>query len=270
MPPPTATSTSPARIAASRMPAARTPEAQTLLIVSEETSFGMPGLDLRLARGDLPLAGLEDLAHHDVLDLVRLDVGALERGLDRDAAELGGVERDEAAAELADGVRAAPRMTVVGHAPSTLSTSGALAMDVRATTDARRSHRRRHDRGRRLRGRGRRPRRRRRAAAARCSIAARPAPASAARARARRGAPLDRRRARHARGVRRRARQDRRRRAYSAARASSARARCAGSSRTTLDDAHAAALVEGTCWAATVHDAQARRRRGGRRRARAS
>ncbi len=44
MPPPTATSTSPARIAASMMPAARTPEAQTLLIVSEETSFGMPAL----------------------------------------------------------------------------------------------------------------------------------------------------------------------------------------------------------------------------------
>ena len=37
-------------------PAARMPDAQTLLIVSEETSFGMPGLDLRLARGDLALA----------------------------------------------------------------------------------------------------------------------------------------------------------------------------------------------------------------------
>ena len=42
MPPATATSRSPARIAASIMPAARMPEAQTLLIVSEETSFGMP------------------------------------------------------------------------------------------------------------------------------------------------------------------------------------------------------------------------------------
>ncbi len=44
IPPATATSTSPARIAASSTPAARTPEAQTLLIVSEETSFGMPAL----------------------------------------------------------------------------------------------------------------------------------------------------------------------------------------------------------------------------------
>ena len=44
MPPPTPTSTSPARIALSRMPTARTPEAQTLLMVSLETSFGMPAL----------------------------------------------------------------------------------------------------------------------------------------------------------------------------------------------------------------------------------
>src|ERR1700712_1914015 len=44
MPPPTPTSTSPARICASRMPTARTLEAQTLLIVSELTSFGIPAL----------------------------------------------------------------------------------------------------------------------------------------------------------------------------------------------------------------------------------
>ena len=73
-----------------------------MLIVSEETSFGMPAVDLRLARGDLALAGLQHLAHDDVLDLLGLDAGALERGLDRDAAELGGVERREAAAHLAD------------------------------------------------------------------------------------------------------------------------------------------------------------------------
>ena len=91
MPPPTPTSRSPARIAWSIIPTARMPDAQTLLIVSEETSFGMPGLDLRLARGDLALAGLQHLAHDDVLDLLGRDVGALERRLDRDAAELGGV-----------------------------------------------------------------------------------------------------------------------------------------------------------------------------------
>jgi hypothetical protein len=42
MPPPTATSMSPARIAWSRMPTARMPDAQTLLTVSDGTSFGMP------------------------------------------------------------------------------------------------------------------------------------------------------------------------------------------------------------------------------------
>src|SRR3954471_22337645 len=44
MPPPTPISTSPARIAWSRITVARSPLAQTLLIVSEETSLGMPAL----------------------------------------------------------------------------------------------------------------------------------------------------------------------------------------------------------------------------------
>src|SRR4051794_486114 len=44
MPPPTPISTSPARIAWSRITVARRPLAQTLLIVSEETSFGIPAL----------------------------------------------------------------------------------------------------------------------------------------------------------------------------------------------------------------------------------
>ena len=42
MPPATATPRSPARIAESRMPAARTPDAHTLLMVSEVISFGIP------------------------------------------------------------------------------------------------------------------------------------------------------------------------------------------------------------------------------------
>jgi hypothetical protein len=44
MPPPTPTSMSPARIAVSSRPTARTLDAHTLLIVSEETSFGIPAL----------------------------------------------------------------------------------------------------------------------------------------------------------------------------------------------------------------------------------
>ena len=44
MPPVTATSTSPARIAWSARPIVRMPEAQTLLIVSDGTSRGIPAL----------------------------------------------------------------------------------------------------------------------------------------------------------------------------------------------------------------------------------
>ena len=44
MPPPTPTLMSPARIAWSMITEARRPDAQTLLIVSEETSLGMPAL----------------------------------------------------------------------------------------------------------------------------------------------------------------------------------------------------------------------------------
>jgi hypothetical protein len=79
MPPPTPTSTSPARMAWSSSAVARTPDAQTLLTVSDETSFGMPGRDLGLARGDLALAGLQHLPHDDVVDLLGLDAGPLER-----------------------------------------------------------------------------------------------------------------------------------------------------------------------------------------------
>ena len=64
--------------------------------------LGDAGLDLRLAGGDLTLAGLQHLAHHDVLHLLGLDAGPLERRLDRDAAELGGVQRGQSAAHLAD------------------------------------------------------------------------------------------------------------------------------------------------------------------------
>ena len=59
-----------------------------------------PGLDLRLARGDLALAGLQHLAEDHLLDLARVDLGALQRGLDRLAAELGRVLGGERSAHL--------------------------------------------------------------------------------------------------------------------------------------------------------------------------
>ncbi len=65
--------------------------------------LGDPALDLRLARGDLPLAGLQDLPVGDGLDLLGIDAGALEGRLDRLAAEVGRLERGEGAAHLPEG-----------------------------------------------------------------------------------------------------------------------------------------------------------------------
>ena len=111
--------------------------------------LGDAGLDLGLARGDLPLAGLEDLPHHDVLDLVRLDPGALEGRLDRDPPELRGLERGEAPAELADrGAGGAE-----DHGCWTCASTLVSALNGRPRHHRRpRSHRRRHHRGRRIRG----------------------------------------------------------------------------------------------------------------------
>ena len=96
-------------------PTARTPEAQTLLIVSEETSFGIPAVDLRLARRDLALAGLQHLAHDDVLDLARARRSA------RSSAALIAMppssvawSEDRPPPSLPTGVRAVPRITVLG------------------------------------------------------------------------------------------------------------------------------------------------------------
>jgi hypothetical protein len=50
-----------------------------------------------------------------VLDLLGRDVGALERGLDGDAAEVGRVQRRESAAQLADGGAGGCRGSRCGH-----------------------------------------------------------------------------------------------------------------------------------------------------------
>ncbi len=55
------------------------------------------GVDGRLAGGDLPGTGLEDLAHEHVVDVLGRDPGPLEGGLDGEATELGGGEAGEGA-----------------------------------------------------------------------------------------------------------------------------------------------------------------------------
>ena len=144
--------------------------------------LGDPGLDLRLARGDLALAGLEHLAHDDVLDSVGGDVGALERGLDRGAAEFGGVDGSEAAAELADRRTGGGEDHGLGHtrllrcsvacgfilvgerrSRQVAGISNVLPRARRGEHRTSARHQRRHHRRRRVRGRGRgqRPARRR-------------------------------------------------------------------------------------------------------------
>ena len=75
--------------------------------------LGDPGLDLGLAGRDLPLAGLQHLAHDHVLDLVRLDLGALERGLDRGPPSSVASTLDRPPPSLPKGVRAALSTTVL-------------------------------------------------------------------------------------------------------------------------------------------------------------
>ena len=89
IPPVTTTSTSPARIIESAISIARIDDAHTLLIVSAGVSSGRPGADRRLPRRRLAGAALQHLAHDRVLRLARLDPDPLERGPDRDRAELG-------------------------------------------------------------------------------------------------------------------------------------------------------------------------------------
>ena len=62
-----------------------------------------PGSDRRLARRRLARAALQHLAHDRVLDLLVLDAGAVERGPDRDRAELGRLVPGERAAEPPEG-----------------------------------------------------------------------------------------------------------------------------------------------------------------------
>ena len=61
-----------------------------------------PRLDLRLARGNLPLPSLQHLSVDHLLDLIGTDVRPLERAGDGLAAELRRVEGAEGAAHLAE------------------------------------------------------------------------------------------------------------------------------------------------------------------------
>ena len=88
MPPATTISRSPARISWSAIAMALRPDRQTLLMVIDGTSTGCRR-DAGGAGGVLAGAGLDHLAHDQVVDLLAGDAGLLQRALDGDAAELG-------------------------------------------------------------------------------------------------------------------------------------------------------------------------------------
>jgi hypothetical protein len=63
------------------------PDRHTLLMVMAGTSLGIPPMDGRLSRGDLPGPGLQDLAHDHVVHLIRFDARPLQGGPDGVAPE---------------------------------------------------------------------------------------------------------------------------------------------------------------------------------------
>ena len=102
-------------------PAARTPDAQTLLIVSEVTSIGIPASICAWREGICPWPGLEHRAHHDVLRPARARrrraraPRGWRRRRDRWRAA---IERPPPSLPI--GVRAVLRITVRGMRPSLL------------------------------------------------------------------------------------------------------------------------------------------------------
>jgi methylmalonyl-CoA/ethylmalonyl-CoA epimerase len=101
MPPATTTSNSPAPMSWSASAIASSPDRQTLLTSSDGHAHRDAGLDRGLPRRHLPGAGLQHLPEHDVVDLVAGDAGPLQRGPDRDRAEVGAGEVAQAAQQLA-------------------------------------------------------------------------------------------------------------------------------------------------------------------------
>ena len=126
-------SRSPARTAWSIIPTARTLDAQTLLIVSEVTSIGMPASICAWRDGIWPWPAWSTVPITTCCDLLGRDVGALERLADGYAAQMRGRKRRQAPAQLADRRARAAQDHGSRHEPSLLTSR---RMRVSATTDA--------------------------------------------------------------------------------------------------------------------------------------
>ena len=122
-------SASPARIICAAIATDLRPEPQSMLIVVAGTSFGMPAGDRGLAGGVLPEAGLQHAAEHDLVDVVAGDPGPLERGPDREGAQLGGGHVLELPPKVPTGVRTALTITA---SSITTSSNGSMVAAMRA------------------------------------------------------------------------------------------------------------------------------------------
>ena len=103
MPPVTATSESPARIAWSARPSERMPEAQTLLIVSEGTSFGIPPLIWAWREGICPWPACRTWPKTTCSTCSGATPERSSAASITCAAEVGGVEGRETATHLSEG-----------------------------------------------------------------------------------------------------------------------------------------------------------------------
>ena len=86
-PPATTMSASPAAICCAPRATARKPEPHTWFTPQAVASIGMPAAIGRLAGRVLALARRQHLTQDDFVDIGRIDLGALQRGLDGDLAK---------------------------------------------------------------------------------------------------------------------------------------------------------------------------------------
>ena len=103
MPPAIAQSMKPSQISCAAVATACAPEPQTRFTVMRGHLDGHAAVDRCLTRRVHPVAGLDDVAHHDRADLGRVEARALEHRLDRGGAKRGSGRCLQAAAIGADG-----------------------------------------------------------------------------------------------------------------------------------------------------------------------
>ena len=134
MPPPTASSRSPARTAWSIRPAARMPDAQTLLMVSDETSLGIPALICACREGICPVPAWSTWPMITCCTCSGATSARSSAALMAIPPSSVGCSEESPPPSFPTGVRAEPRITVRGMGPSAIKVRA--RMRVSSTTQA--------------------------------------------------------------------------------------------------------------------------------------